>query len=120
MLINIGEVIDGALVNAIAVTGRRISVAAEGHRGRRRADDLSVARWFETYWLTREAPELPKLSPALQQRLADVLRGDEVQAALHELLAARLTDAPEADAAEARQVLSLTLISADPDAVPAS
>jgi hypothetical protein len=75
MLINVGDVIDGALVNAIALTGRRISVAVDGLRGRRRADDLSVARWFETYRLTSEAPELPELSPARQQRLADVLRG---------------------------------------------
>ncbi len=28
MLINIGDVVDGALVSAIAVAGRRISVAA--------------------------------------------------------------------------------------------
>lgn len=66
-----------------------------------------TARWFETYRLTTLDPPI-----ALTQRLADVLRGEEVQAALHELLAARLTDAPEADAASARQVLSLTLLAA--------
>lgn len=30
MLINIGDVVDGALVSAIAVAGRRISVAVDG------------------------------------------------------------------------------------------
>jgi hypothetical protein len=109
MLINIGDVVDGALVNAIALAGRRISVAVDGLRGRRRATDLTVARWFDTYRLAGQPPELPGLSPALIERLADKLRGDEVQAALQELLAARLTDAPETDATAAKQVLGLCL-----------
>src|ERR1700691_1051525 len=116
MLISIGEIIDGALVNAIALPGRRIGVAVGAPHGRRRAWELSVARWFDTYRLTDVAPALPELSPALTQRLTEVLRGDEIQAALQELLAARLTDAPETDAADARQVLCLTLIAADPEA----
>jgi NACHT domain len=118
MLINIGDVVDGALVNAIALAGRRISVAVDGMRGRRRASDLTAARWFETYRLTEETPDLPDLSPALTERLAGILRADEIQAALQELLAARLTDAPETDAASARQVLGLSLAGAGP-AVPA-
>jgi|1185.fasta_scaffold58427_2 hypothetical protein len=43
MLINIGDVVDGALVSAIAVAGRRISVAVDGLRGRRRVSDLTAA-----------------------------------------------------------------------------
>jgi hypothetical protein len=113
MLINIGDVVDGALVSAIAVAGRRISVAVDGLRGRRRLNDLTAARWFETYRMTSEAPGLPELPAALTERLAEVLRGEEAQAALHELLAVRLTDAPEANATAARQVLSLTLTTAD-------
>ena len=46
MLINIVDVVDGALVNAIALTGRRVSVAVDGLRGRRRATDLTAARWI--------------------------------------------------------------------------
>ncbi len=117
MLINIGDVVDGALVNAIALAGRRISMAAGGLR-RRRADDVSAARWFETYALTGTPPDLPGLSEDLAQRLAGILGGDEFQAALQELLAARLTDAPETDAGAARQVLTVTLISAAADATP--
>jgi hypothetical protein len=37
MMINIDDVVDGALVSAIAVAGRRISVAVDGLRGRRRS-----------------------------------------------------------------------------------
>jgi len=87
--------------------------AVDGLRGRRRLNDLTAARWFETYRMTSEAPHLPKLPAALTERLAEVLRGEEAQAALHELLAARLTDASDADATAARQVLTLTLTTAD-------
>jgi NACHT domain len=116
MLINIGDVIDGALVNAIALAGRRISMAAGGLRGRRRADGVSAARWFDTYSLTGTPPDLPGLSEDLAQRLVGVLDGGEFQAALQELLAARLTDAPETDASAARQVLIVTLITHAADA----
>jgi hypothetical protein len=116
LIINIGDVIDGALVNAIALAGRRISMTAGGLRGRRRADDVSAARWFDTYSLTGTPPDLPGLSDDLARRLADVLRGGEFQAALQELLAARLTDASEPDATAARQVLTLTLIANAPNA----
>jgi hypothetical protein len=49
------------------------------------------------------------LTPALTEQAAAILRGDEIQAALQELLAVRLTDAPEADVARARAVFELTL-----------
>jgi NACHT domain-containing protein len=118
MVINIGDVIDGALVNAIALAGRRVSIAAGALHGRRPADDVSVARWFETYTLTGAPPDLPGLSEDMTQRLAGVLAGDDFQAALQELLAARLTDAAETYASAARQVLTVTLISAVADVGP--
>jgi hypothetical protein len=108
VLINIDEIVTGALVNAISAAGRRLSVALGSLPRRRRSHDVTVARWFGTYELTREPP-------AIAEDLADTLRGDEVQAALQELLAARLTDAPEADAIRAREVLRLTL-GASPEA----
>ncbi len=115
--INIGDVVDGALVNAIALAGRRISMTASGLR-RRGADDISTARWFETYKLTATPPALPGLSDDLTRRLAGVLGGVEFQAALQELLAARLTNAPETGASAARQVLIATLIANAADAAP--
>ena len=118
MLINIEDVVDGALVNAIALAGRRISIMPSGLRGRRRADDVSAARWLETYSFTRTLPDLPDLSEDLALRLAEVLEGVEFQAALQELLAARLTDAPETDASAARRVLFVTLIANAADAAP--
>jgi hypothetical protein len=116
ILINITEIIDGTLVNAIAATGRMLASSASDAHSRRSGDDLDIARWFETYRITSELPTLPTISTVTAERLAVVLLGDEIQAALQELLAARLTDAPEMDAAAARQVFILTLIAADIDA----
>jgi hypothetical protein len=113
-VINIDEVGTKVLTTAIGVLGPRIAAAATKPRGRR-ADDLSIARWFETYRLTAEFPDLPDLSPSLAERLANLLRGDDTQAALQELLAARLTDADNMEAERAREVFCLTLSTADPD-----
>jgi NACHT domain len=103
MLINIDEVATGALVNALAVAGRRLATSATSRRGR---DDLEFARWSQTFQLTDHVPDL---TPALTAQTPEILRGDEIQAALQELLAIRLTDAPEADVARARAVFELTL-----------
>ena len=112
-MINIDEVGVKALTTAIGVLGPRIAAVAAKPRGRR-ADDLSIAHWFETYRITAEFPDLPDLSPSLAERLADLLRGDDTQAALQELLAARLTDADNAEATRACEVFCLTLSTADP------
>jgi hypothetical protein len=113
MLVTIDEVATGALVNAIAVAGRRLSVAFTFMR-RQRGHDLTIARWFGTYELISQVPDLPDLDDAARERLAAVLGGEEFQAGLQELLAVRLTDAPDADADRARDVLGLTLTGTDP------
>jgi uncharacterized protein YidB (DUF937 family) len=114
MLINPNEVVTGALVNAIAVVGRQISKAAAGLRGT--DEDVTTARWFETFRLTGTPPDVPGLSPVYRERLAVVLGGVEVQAALQELLAVRLTDAPETDASQAREAVRVAVVAAEPDA----
>ena len=114
MLVSFDEVVTGALVNAIAVVGRQVSKAAAGLRKTDAA--LATARWFETFRLTAAPPDLPGLSPSAGERLAEVLGGDEIQAALQQLLAVRLTDAPETDASRARDVLQETLGAAAPGA----
>ena len=114
MLISFGEVVTGALVNAIAVVGRQVSKAVAGLR---KADEgLATARWFETFRLTGAPPDLPGLSPSAAERLVGVLGGDEIQAALQQLLAVRLTDAPETDAARTRDALQVAVAAAAPGA----
>jgi hypothetical protein len=114
MLIIPDEVVTGALVNAIAVAGRQITKAAAGLR--RTNEDLETARWFETFRLTGTLPDQPELSPASRDRLAGALSGVETQAALQGLLAARLTDAPETDAAREREAVRQVLSTAGPEA----
>ena len=111
MLVNFDEVVTGALVNAISVVGCQVSKAAAGLRTA--DEDLATARWFETFRLTEAPPDLPGLSLAAAERLAEVLGGDEIQACLQELLAVRLTDAPEIDASRARDALREAVGAAD-------
>jgi hypothetical protein len=116
MLVNLDEVTTGVLISAIGTVGQWLGTAAAAvwaGRGRA-AGDLAVARWFETYKLTeRVPPDTSGMSPAALARLAELLRGDDVQAAVQELLAVRLTDGTELDAAQAREVFVLTLAGAD-------
>jgi hypothetical protein len=106
-----------ALTTAIGVLGPRLAAAAMKPRGRR-AEDLSIARWFETHRITAKFPELEGISDEATERLAEVLGGDETQAALQELLAVRITDGSDADAGRACEVFRLTLSSADPSLSP--
>ena len=110
-MISIDEVIVGVMIDAITAAGRRFAAAMVTLRNRRESEDVAVARWFETYRLTEHPPPLPELSAAVTEQLAEILGGDEIQAVLHELLAVRLTDAPEADVARVRAVFEMTLSS---------
>jgi tetratricopeptide (TPR) repeat protein len=87
----IGEV----LADAILSSGRGLKTLAAAAKGEK--TELAIARWFDTERLTSELPDLPDLSSAMSEELARFLQGNSVQAILHELLATRLTDAPEAD-----------------------
>jgi len=110
----INEVVAGVLTDAITAAGRRVAAAMPRPGRRHLSEALAIARWFDTYQLTESIPELPELSPEETTQLAEVLRGDEVQAVLHELLAARLTDAPETDMTRVRATFDLTLRVGDP------
>ena len=96
------------------MVGRQISAAASGLR--KTDDDLTIARWFETFRLTGSLPDLPDLSQTSVERLVAALSGADVQAALQELLAVRLTDAPETDASRARNAVRVALNISSPDA----
>jgi hypothetical protein len=78
----LGQVGTNALSAAVGVLGSRLAAAVTTPRGRR-AEDLSIARWFETFKLTKSFPELPGLSDEMASQLIDVLASDAAQAALH-------------------------------------
>jgi hypothetical protein len=108
MLINPGDIIDGALVSAIAATGRMLVGQASSLRSHRSAADMDIARWFDTYQLTGNSSDLPEDLRRMAPGIETALRRDEAQAVLQELLAARLTDAPEADVARIRAAWELS------------
>jgi hypothetical protein len=112
----IDDVITGVLVSVIAVAGRRLVIAAGEFRNRKYSADLDLARWFDIGALTEAVPDLSGLPAETTEQLTAILRGDEAQAALQELLAARLTDAAELYPAAARGTLTRTLATADPGA----
>jgi hypothetical protein len=109
----LNDVVTGVLVDVIFAAGRRVGTGVLTSRGRRYRDEIELARWFDTYRLADTALELPALPAGVTgERLGEVLRRDEFHSVLHELLAVRLTDAPEMDARRVRTALRLTLSSA--------
>jgi NACHT domain len=114
--VNWSDILDGEIVNAAwAVAG----MVAKPRTSRKVAASLDTAVWANTERLIRDAlaeiaadPALPELSEDEAAELAAAVRGPEVQGALQALLAARLTDAPEADAARAREAVLLALATA--------
>jgi len=113
MLVNWSDILDGEIVNAAwAVAG----MVAKPRTARRTTAALDTAAWADTERLIRDAlagiatdPEAPDLAEDEAAELAASVRRDEVQGALRTLLACRLTDAPEADAAQAREAVRLAL-----------
>lgn len=111
MIIRLGDVADGVLVNAIEATLRMVVLP---RMSRRTAGELSIAGWADTDALTQDGlteamSELPGLSEAEAAQLEEAFKLDEVQSALQSLLAARLTDAPEIYAIKAQKAVQLAL-----------
>lgn len=103
------QIVSGILVNVIATSGRWLSRAAYSPRGRSK-EMIETAQWFNTYKLTEASPDLPELPVGVTaDSLTDALTSDELQANLHELLAVRLTDAPERDVAYVRSSFTAAL-----------
>jgi len=112
---DVAAVADGVLVNAVWAVGQMV---ARPRESRRAAAGMDTAGWMDTARPTREGLpgarlELPGLTDAEAAELETALRRDEAQGALQALLAARLTDAPETDAARAREVLAVRLAARD-------
>jgi NACHT domain len=113
MLVNWSDILDGEIVNAAwAVAG----IVAKPRTSRRTAAALDTAAWADTERLIRDALggiaadlQLPESHEDEAAELAAAVRRDEVQGALRTLLAVRLTDASEADAAQAREAVRLAL-----------
>jgi hypothetical protein len=96
----LAEVAAGVIVEAVVSTARWLRRETTGGDDAERA----LLRWFDTYGLEPAqgtGPALPDDAPSTVVR--DFFRGDDSQALLHELMASRLTDAPEAVVAKLRE-----------------
>jgi hypothetical protein len=91
------EVLTGVLVNAISFFAKWSTSQAVSPRGSR-ARQIDLVRWYETYLLTPDANQIPSsLREFDGGELTDIIARDSVQASIQELLAARMTAAPESD-----------------------
>ena len=113
MLVTWSDILDGEIVNAAWAV---VQMAAKPRTSRRVATELETASWADTERLIRDAlveietsPYLPDLSGEEVAELEAALKQHEFQGALQTLLATRLTDAPEEDAAKARKAVRLAL-----------
>lgn len=94
------------LATVVTIAGRRLMLAWASPRGRARAD-IEVARWFDTYSLSEVT--LPALCGGVDpDDVAAFLGENAVQSILHGLLAARLTDAPEVEAARLSELFAVS------------
>ena len=107
MLVNVDEIVNGALLNVLAVAGRRVAVAISSRRQRQDAD---LANFFVT------RADASAHLPGISAEISTLVNGPECQAALHELLAAQLTGTLSPDMSRAHGLLRTALSPAGPAA----
>jgi hypothetical protein len=107
VIVNVDEIVNGALLNVLTVAGRRAAIAISSRRQRQDADlaDFFVAR-------ADASVHLPGISP----EISTLVNGPECQAALHELLAAQLTASLSPDVSRAHALLRTALSPSGPAA----
>ncbi|GAA2665691.1 hypothetical protein GCM10010400_27520 [Streptomyces aculeolatus] len=108
----------GVLARVVADTSVRLGVSLRALGNRALKADQKLVEWFDTYELDAPGPDVSGSLPAgvPEDALEAVVASDEFHALVHELLAARLTDAPEADVQRLRPLLETVLTPADPRA----
>jgi hypothetical protein len=105
------EIAAEVVVEVIVATGVRITTAIKAtRRGSRRRRNAEVTAWFEGYRPATTGPPVPDAPPGVTPDTIEAwLGGDSVQAILHELLAVRLSGAPEIEATRLAGALRTTL-----------
>jgi hypothetical protein len=97
------EVVAEVLSEVIITAGRRIATSGRDHVRRRKYNAaFELANGFSTYQLTGKPPESALPAGVSAESITTLLRSDDCHAVLHELLAARMCDAPAKDVAELR------------------
>ncbi|GGS07894.1 hypothetical protein GCM10010269_53720 [Streptomyces humidus] len=105
----------GVIASVIGATATRLGVTLRSLGSRGLKEDEEVVKWFNTYTVAESAPRISTLPTGVpESELCRILESSAFHSVIHELLAARLTDAPEADVQDIRKVFELTLGYANP------
>jgi hypothetical protein len=104
------EIATEVVVEVIVATGLRITTAVKAVRKGRRRRNAEVTAWFEAYRPVVTGPPVPDALPGVSPDTLEAWMGsDSVHAILHELLAVRLSGAPEIEATRLAGALRSTL-----------
>jgi hypothetical protein len=113
VLVSWTDILDGEIVNTAWAVAQ---MAAKPRATRQTRADLDTAAWGDTDRLSADvltditaSSEMPDLTEGEVAILESALQRHEVQGALQALLTARLTDAPEQDASQAREAVRLAI-----------
>jgi hypothetical protein len=108
----VDEVMTGLLVDVIAGTGKQLALTLSGAHGRRTRENLDIATFFDTYQITARA--FPR---AGTQELPGNFKSNKLQAIIQEMLAVRLSDAPESTLQSLRPAFNSAYGSTEGDVV---
>ncbi|MET8078724.1 NACHT domain-containing protein [Streptomyces sp. NPDC005303] len=104
------QAIGGVISNVVTATGIRLGVTLQGLGNRALAEDEEIVKWFNTYQITESRPQISDLPPGVtEEELCGILNSDGFHSVVHELLAARLTDATEEEVERIRSILRCTV-----------
>src|SRR5438132_279475 len=103
----VDDMITGLAVEVIKAFGHKLAEPLRTLNDAKVREDLELATWFDTYQATDSDKVDPPAPPTgfSEDELRELLDSNELHAILHELLAARITKAPEQDVAKLRSAL---------------
>jgi hypothetical protein len=104
-------VVAGVLVSAISTFAKWLKTESDAPHGRHLKELSQLALWFDTYQIDPSTDTALTALAGLQgiNRIAECISDNNVQACIHELVAVRLTAAPEADVEKIRNNLRQTI-----------
>ncbi|MEU5543562.1 NACHT domain-containing protein [Streptomyces sioyaensis] len=102
----------GVIASVVTATGARFGVTLKAMGNRALKEDEEIVKWFNTYRITESRPEITELPEGVSEsELYEILRSDGFHSTVHELLAARLTDATDEEIQRIHEIFRLTLSS---------
>ncbi|WP_406305244.1 NACHT domain-containing protein [Streptomyces sp. NBC_00885] len=105
----------GVIASVVAATSSRFGVTLKGMGNRALKEDEEIVKWFSTYRIAERRPEVTDIPEGVSEsELCEILRSDAFHSTVHELLAARLTDATDEEIQRIHDIFRLTVSSVNP------